>query len=65
MEKLVELYTVKDLHEAIKYATANDDLEINISTQDLINLKIDISDAIQDTIGSFIEQFVEGNDSAQ
>ena len=65
MKNLVELYTIENLHEAIKYATANDDLEINISKEDIINLKIDIADAIQDTIGSFIEQFVEGNDFAQ
>jgi hypothetical protein len=55
MRNLIDTYTIENLHEAIKYAAMNDDLEINISKEDIINLKIAISDAIQEVIGSFIE----------
>ena len=61
MKNIVDTYTIENLHDAIKYAAMNDDLEINISKEDIINLKIAIADAIMDVIGSFIEE----NDFAQ
>jgi hypothetical protein len=39
----------------------NDDLEINISKEDIVKLKCALLDAIQEVIGSFIEE----NDFAQ
>jgi hypothetical protein len=61
MKNLIDTYTIENLHEAIKYAAMNDDLEINISKEDIVKLKCALLDAIQEVIGSFIEE----NDFAQ
>jgi hypothetical protein len=61
MKNLIDTYTIENLHEAIKYAAMNDDLEINISKEDIVKLKCELLDAIQEVIGSFIEE----NDFAQ
>jgi hypothetical protein len=56
MKNLIDTYTIENLHEAIKYAAMNDDLEINISKEDIVKLKCALLDAIQEVIGSFIEE---------
>ena len=61
MKNLIDTYTIENLHEAIKYAAMNDEVEIDISKEDIVKLKCELLDAIQEVIGSFIEE----NDFAQ